>query len=45
MYILEGEKVTRYFGGLAAVDDVDFYIDQGEVVGLIPQRCRKNYVI
>jgi branched-chain amino acid transport system ATP-binding protein len=35
MHILEGEKVTKYFGGLAAVSDVDFFIDQGEVVGLI----------
>ena len=35
MYILEGEGVTKYFGGLAAVDDVDFHVDQGEVVGLI----------
>jgi branched-chain amino acid transport system ATP-binding protein len=33
--ILEGEGVTKYFGGLAAVSDVDFYVDQGEVVGLI----------
>jgi len=35
VYILEGEGVTKYFGGLAAVDDVDFHVDQGEVVGLI----------
>ena len=35
MHILEGEGVTKYFGGLSAVDDVDFYVDQGEVVGLI----------
>ncbi|HEY97570.1 MAG TPA: ABC transporter ATP-binding protein [Dehalococcoidia bacterium] len=35
MYILEGEGVTKYFGGLAAVDGVDFRVDQGEVVGLI----------
>ena len=35
MHILEGEKVTRYFGGLAAVSDVDFYVDQGEILGLI----------
>jgi len=35
VHILEGEKVTRYFGGLAAISDVDFYVDQGEVVGLI----------
>jgi branched-chain amino acid transport system ATP-binding protein len=33
--ILEGEGVTKYFGGLAAVSDVNFYVDQGEVVGLI----------
>jgi branched-chain amino acid transport system ATP-binding protein len=35
MRILEGEKVTKHFGGLAAVNRVDFAIDQGEVVGLI----------
>ena len=35
MHILEGEGVTKYFGGLAAVSDVDFNVDQGEVVGLI----------
>jgi len=35
MPILEGEGVTRYFGGLAAVSKVDFHIDQGEIVGLI----------
>jgi branched-chain amino acid transport system ATP-binding protein len=35
MRILEGEMVTKYFGGLAAVHNVDFTIDQGEIVGLI----------
>jgi len=35
MRILEGEKVTKHFGGLAAVHEVDFGIHQGEVVGLI----------
>jgi branched-chain amino acid transport system ATP-binding protein len=35
MRILEGEGVTRYFGGLAAVSGVDFHVDEGEVVGLI----------
>jgi branched-chain amino acid transport system ATP-binding protein len=35
MAILEGEGVTKYFGGLAAVSDVDFHVDQGEIVGLI----------
>jgi branched-chain amino acid transport system ATP-binding protein len=35
VYILEGEGVTKYFGGLSAVSNVDFYVDQGEVLGLI----------
>jgi branched-chain amino acid transport system ATP-binding protein len=35
MRILEGERVTKHFGGLAAVHRVDFHINQGEVVGLI----------
>jgi branched-chain amino acid transport system ATP-binding protein len=35
MRILEGEGVTKYFGGLTAVDNVDFGIDEGEIVGLI----------
>jgi branched-chain amino acid transport system ATP-binding protein len=35
MPILEGRGVTKYFGGLAAVSHVDFYVDQGEIVGLI----------
>lgn len=35
MQIIEGEGVTKYFGGLGAVRNVDFYVNQGEVVGLI----------
>jgi branched-chain amino acid transport system ATP-binding protein len=35
MPILEGKGVTRFFGGLAAVMDVDFRVERGEVVGLI----------
>jgi branched-chain amino acid transport system ATP-binding protein len=35
MQILEGEGVTRYFGGLAAVSHVNFTVAQGEVVGMI----------
>jgi branched-chain amino acid transport system ATP-binding protein len=35
MPILEGQGVTKYFGGLAAVSNVDFYVEQGEIVGLI----------
>ncbi|MDH4207358.1 MAG: ABC transporter ATP-binding protein [Anaerolineae bacterium] len=35
MPLLEGEGVTKHFGGLAAVSHVDFQVDQGEIVGLI----------
>jgi len=35
MPILEGEGVTKHFGGLAAVRNVDFHVSQGEIVGLI----------
>jgi len=35
MPILEGQGVTKYFGGLAAVSHVDFHVDQGEILGLI----------
>ena len=35
MRILEGERVTKQFGGLTAVHNVDFSINQGEIVGLI----------
>ncbi len=35
MTILEGKGVTKYFGGLAAVSNVDFKVDRGEVLGLI----------
>jgi branched-chain amino acid transport system ATP-binding protein len=35
MRMLEGDKVTKYFGGLAAVSQVDFHVEQGEIFGLI----------
>jgi branched-chain amino acid transport system ATP-binding protein len=35
MPILEGEGVTKYFGGLAAVSHIDFHVDQSEIAGLI----------
>lgn len=35
MPILEGKGVTRYFGGLTAVSNVDFEVQEGEVLGLI----------
>jgi branched-chain amino acid transport system ATP-binding protein len=33
--LLEGRGVSKYFGGLAALDRVDFEIYPGEIVGLI----------
>ncbi len=35
MRLLEGEKVSKHFGGLAAVTNVDFYVNKGEILGLI----------
>jgi branched-chain amino acid transport system ATP-binding protein len=35
MHILEVEKLCKNFGGLAAVSDVDFHIEQHEILGLI----------
>jgi len=35
MPILEGKGVTKYFGGLAAVSNLDFNVEQGEALGLI----------
>lgn len=35
MRILEGRGVTKYFGGLAAISGVNFYVEQGEILGLI----------
>lgn len=35
MRILEGEGITKYFGGLVAIMEADFHVDRGEVVGLI----------
>jgi ABC-type branched-subunit amino acid transport system ATPase component len=38
--ILEGEGVTKYFGGLAAISNVDFRGDQGLTAFLIEQNGR-----
>jgi branched-chain amino acid transport system ATP-binding protein len=35
MRILEGKGVTKYFGGLAAISNVDFHVKKGEAFGLI----------
>jgi branched-chain amino acid transport system ATP-binding protein len=33
--LLVGKGVCRYFGGLKALDDVDFHLNHGEILGLI----------
>lgn len=33
--LLEGRSVSKYFGGLAAVNNVDFTVYPGEIVGLV----------
>jgi branched-chain amino acid transport system ATP-binding protein len=33
--VLEGKGLTRYFGGLPALKNVDFSVAQGEILGLI----------
>jgi branched-chain amino acid transport system ATP-binding protein len=35
MPILEGQGISKHFGGLAALTNVDFTVEQGEVLGLI----------
>lgn len=35
MSFLETENITMHFGGLAAVEDVTFHVDKGEIVSLI----------
>lgn len=35
MRLLQGLKVTKYFRGLAALKEVDFAVNKGEIVGLI----------
>ena len=35
MRILEGTGVSKSFGGLKAVSDVDFFVEEGEILGLI----------
>jgi branched-chain amino acid transport system ATP-binding protein len=34
-WVLEGEHLSRSFGGLMAINGVDFYLEDGEILGLI----------
>jgi len=43
--LLETKGLTKYFGGLAAVMQLDMHVNQGEVVGLIgPNGAGKSTV-
>ena len=35
MPLLQGEKVSKYFGGIAALSELDFEVREGEILGLI----------
>ncbi|MEM3549708.1 MAG: ABC transporter ATP-binding protein [Candidatus Bathyarchaeia archaeon] len=35
MKLIEGTEVTKRFGGLIALKNVDFHVDEGEIAGLI----------
>ncbi|MCK5593576.1 ATP-binding cassette domain-containing protein, partial [Candidatus Bathyarchaeota archaeon] len=35
MHLLEVKGLTKRFGGLTAVKDVSFHIDEGETIGII----------
>src|SRR5262245_28932554 len=46
MALLSVSALTRRFGGVVAVDDVSFDVDEGEIVGLIgPNGAGKTTVI
>jgi ABC-type branched-subunit amino acid transport system ATPase component len=33
--LLEGSSLSKTFGGLKAIHQLDFYLQQGEILGLI----------
>jgi branched-chain amino acid transport system ATP-binding protein len=41
--VLEVKGMKKYFGGIRAVDGVDFHVDKGEILGIIgPNGCGKS---
>ena len=41
--VLEVKGMKKYFGGIRAVDGVDFHVNQGEILGIIgPNGCGKS---
>jgi len=43
MHLLEIQGLQKYFGGLAVTGNVDFYINEGKMVGLFgPNRAGKT---
>ena len=45
MSLFEAHKVTKMFGGLTAVNNVDFIIEKGMIAGLIgPKRRGQDHL-
>lgn len=42
--LLEARDVRKRYGGLVALDGLDFHVNPGEVVGLIGPKDRKSVV-
>jgi len=46
MVVLEGKNITKIFGGLTAVSEVDFVLNKGEILGLIgPNGAGKTTIV
>ena len=46
MALLEVSNVSKQFGGLAAVSNVDFHVNQGEIVSIIgPKGVGKTTIL
>lgn len=46
MHLLETSGLTKRFGGLTVMNDLDFSLEEGEIKGFLgPNRCRKIHVL